>query len=242
MGESFGRYRIGNDDAIFPYISSCNIACGFHGGDPIVIERTLLSAIEHNVRIGAHPSYPDRQGFGRRYMHLSEEELRGYVRYQVAVIKALAMANGGTLEYVKPHGALYNRIASNRGTARVVYESILELDPELKVMGLAGSHTAEIAAEVGVDHIAEAFADRRYEPDGQLRSRSLNGAVIEDPDQAAQQVLDIVIKGEVRTFEGKMIPLKPQSICIHGDTSSAVAIARRIDQVLKQNSITRTAR
>ena len=237
MGESYGRFVVGRDVDIFPYISSCNIACGFHGGDPVVIERTIDLAIKNGVRIGAHPSYPDLHGFGRRFMDIDLTDLQSIIRYQVAAIKGLVEIKGGQLKYVKPHGALYNRIATDENTATAVYQAIYAFDSSLAVMGLAGTHTLRIANEVGITHIAEAFADRRYTPDGNLKSRSLSGAVITDPELAAEQVLNLVLRKQVVSDGGSEIPVDAQSICIHGDTATAVEIAQHIQTVLSENSI-----
>lgn len=238
MGESYGRYSVGNDAAIFPYISSCNVACGYHGGDPLTIDNTLGLAAKHQTRLGAHPSYPDLIGFGRRVMDMSDTELSASIRYQVCAIRGLSEYHGIVLEYVKPHGALYNKIASDPHTARVVYSAIRSVDPNLSVMGLAGSLTADIAGEIGITHIAEAFADRRYTDEGHLVSRQHPGAVISDPAEAAAQVLDIVLKQTVRSVDGNEVQLRADSVCIHGDTPTAIEIAKEVRRLLKSNGIT----
>ena len=174
MGESYGRYQLGNDEKMMSYISSCNIACGFHGGDPLVMERTLQQAIEHGVQIGAHPSYPDRSGFGRRKMDVDKQELKAIIKYQIAAIQGMAQSLNAKVSYVKPHGALYNRAASDPIEAATILKAIHEIDPELILMGLAGSLVEAMAHEKGQPFIAEAFADRRYDKNGQLVARSIH--------------------------------------------------------------------
>lgn len=241
MGESYGNFKIGNDSAIFPYITSCNIACGYHGGDPLHIEKTIQGALAYGVQIGAHPSYPDLVGFGRRNMQVPEEELRALVKYQIAALKGMVESLGGQLRYVKPHGALYNTAAQQDREATAIIRAIQEVDESLYLMGLAGSPIAQLAAERKIRFVAEAFADRKYMADGRLRSRSLTGAVIESPEEAAKQVVDIVLNQQVETYEGNYWTLEAQSICIHGDNPAAVAVLRAIDSQLAENGITKVA-
>lgn len=233
MGESFGNYRIGNDQEMMPYITAANIACGMHGGDPYQIEKTINLALEHQVNIGAHPGYPDLQGFGRRVIPMKNDELSSYVKYQVAAVKGLVEANGGQMLYVKPHGALYNHMAQNKEPAQVVIEAIKSIDPELCIMGLAGSHMNSLCKQNNMQFISEAFADRTYEDNGQLRSRNLAGALITQASQAQRQVLEILNHNRVKAYSGKQIALAAQSFCIHGDNESAVEIARSIYQAIK---------
>jgi UPF0271 protein len=228
MGESYGQFKVGNDQAIFPYISSCNIACGFHGGDPLQIEQTIKGALEHNLRIGAHPSYPDLAGFGRRKMTLVAAELKATIKYQVAALKGMVESLGGQLSYVKPHGALYNEMAKNREEAIPVIEAILMIDPSLSLMGLAGSHLIEIAKEKQINFIAEAFGDRCYESNGQLVPRTEKGAVIYQPEQAVQQIVSIMRDQKIESADGFFIPIHAQSICIHGDNPAAVDILKKL--------------
>ncbi|MEL6867249.1 MAG: 5-oxoprolinase subunit PxpA [Bacteroidota bacterium] len=228
MGESYGRFKVGNDEALFPWISSCNIACGFHGGDPWHIEQTIKSALKHNLRIGAHPSYPDLAGFGRRAMQIVPSELKSIIKYQIAAVKGLTESLGGSLTYVKPHGALYNTAAKTETEATVIMEAIREIDDSLLLMGLAGSPIEQWAKDHKIPFIAEAFADRQYTPEGRLMSRQLSGALIQDPLQAAQQVMDIATNQKVQTANGSYIPLKAQSICIHGDNPAALEILKQI--------------
>lgn len=237
MGESFGQYKIGNDETLMPFITSANIACGFHGGDPVHIEKTIKNAIKYNVQIGAHPSYPDLAGFGRRYMDVKMDELKSILKYQIAAIKGLAKSNGGKLKYVKPHGALYNQAAKDEGTTLAIINAIKEMDADLILMGLAGSITEEVAKGNNIKFIAEAFADRQYEPSGQLMSRAKEGAVIHDGAKAVEQVLSIVLNKCVHTIGREKVPINAQSICIHGDNQQAQNILEQIDIALKENQI-----
>ncbi|RMG76868.1 MAG: LamB/YcsF family protein [Bacteroidetes bacterium] len=241
MGESYGAFRVGNDEAIMPFITSASIACGFHGGDPVHIEKTIRMALERGVRIGAHPSYPDLQGFGRRPMNLSAGDLRAFLRYQIAALKGMTESLGGQLAYVKPHGALYNAAATDPQTARVVAETVRDMGGGLSLMGLAGSVVAGVAAETDVPFIGEAFADRRYEASGQLRSRALPDAVISEPEQAAGQVLSCVQKHKVVSYAGTEISVNAQSMCIHGDNPAAVEILKSIDRALALHGIQKKA-
>lgn len=241
MGESFGNFTIGNDEKVFPYISSCNIACGFHGGDPWHIEQTIKGALAHGVQIGAHPSYPDLAGFGRRFMQVKPEELKAIVKYQVAALKGMTESLGGKLAYVKPHGALYNTAARQKAEALAIIGAIQDIDPTLILMGLAGSPIEALAREMDIPFVAEAFADRKYMRDGSLRSRTLDGAVIESPEKATAQVLSIVLDHEVQSYDGNSIPLKAQSICIHGDNRQVEALLQAIDAGLAKAGILKTA-
>lgn len=237
MGEGYGRYQIGNDEVVFPHITSANIACGFHGGDPFQIEKTILGALEHQVQIGAHPGYPDLMGFGRRNMQIPPEELKAIIKYQIAALKGLTESHGSQLTYVKPHGALYNTMAQDLQEAETVVEAILEMDPKLSIMGLAGSHVQQVVEKKGGQFIAEAFADRRYEADGKLRSRTKQHSVIHDPEIVGQQVLSIAKNQQVTAFDGSQIPIHAQSICIHGDNPNVAAILTEITLILAEAGI-----
>lgn len=237
MGESFGNYDIGADKKIFPFITSCNVACGFHAGDPVHIEETLRMAIEHQVEIGAHPSYPDLVGFGRRYLKMSRHELRASIKYQIAAVKGMAESLGGKITYVKPHGALYVRAADDADEAMVILEAVREIDKQLVVMGLAGSKMQEVAEQVDMEFIAEAFADRRYNKKGRLVDRSEKGAVIEEPGEAAAQVVSLVRKQMVQTSDYEPVSIMAKSICIHGDNPSVLHILRAIDEALSERNI-----
>lgn len=239
MGESYGNYTIGNDLAIFPHITSCNIACGMHAGDPYQIEKTIDLAIEHGVQIGAHPGYPDLQGFGRRVLPMSSSELSSFIKYQVAALKGLVESKGHKLTYVKPHGALYNEMAQNKQVAQTTVKAIRSIDPDLRVMGLAGGHMLEVCQAEGMTFIAEAFADRQYESNGQLRARNLEGAVLHDPEKAAEQVLTIVRDKKTFSLEGREVQIEAQSFCIHGDNPAATTILRKITELLELNGISK---
>ena len=237
MGESFGNYQIGNDREIFPYITSSNIACGFHGGDPMHMEQTILAAIEHGVQVGAHPGFPDLAGFGRRKMELPLKELKAVVKYQLGAIKGIAESLGTSVGYVKPHGALYNMAADDEGISKTLIEATREIDSNLWIMGLAGSLFQELCKAENMPFVAEAFADRRYQPNGRLRSRLLEGAVLTDLEIISQQVLDIVLKQEIKAYNGSSVKLEAESICIHGDNPAAVDILKAIDLALHQNEV-----
>ncbi|MFK7983343.1 MAG: 5-oxoprolinase subunit PxpA [Saprospiraceae bacterium] len=240
MGESYGNYKIGNDDQVMPYITSCNVACGFHGGDPLQIEKTIKNALKYGLQIGAHPGLPDLQGFGRRRMQIPADELRAIIKYQIAAIKGITESLGGKLTYVKPHGALYNMAADDAAIAQSIVQAIQEIDEAMAFMGLAGSEPMEqTAKKAGIRFIAEAFADRRYTPNGRLQSRSIEGAVIHDVQKAAAQVLALAKDKQVTSSENTILNLAAQSICIHGDNPKIGAILQAIDIVLSKNKISK---
>ena len=225
MGESFGRYRLGADEVMMPYITSANIACGYHAGDTLVMDRTVRLAAKHGVAVGAHPGFPDLMGFGRRAMQLSSEEIENYVLYQVGALAAFARAAGVELGHVKPHGALYNMAAKDMELSRAIVRGVARFSGEVIVVCLAGSATIEAAGEAGLRVAREGFADRTYNPDGTLRSRTLPGALIENPKAAAEQAIRMVRDGVVVAHTGLEIPLQVNTICVHGDSKGAVQIA-----------------
>lgn len=231
MGESYGQFKVGNDQALFPYISSCNIACGFHGGDPLTIQQTIQQALLHKVNIGAHPSYPDLAGFGRRKMSLSTAELCANILYQVAAIKGMVESMGGQLAHIKPHGALYHQLSSDKAAALSVFNTIQSINPQLPLIGMAGSPLEQWAQESKIPFIAEAFADRRYIAPNQLMPRQQKGAVIQDPTEAVAQVQGILEQQKINTPNGSY-PMRAQSICIHGDNPAALAILKALHKVL----------
>jgi len=237
MGESFGPYRLGNDELLLPYITSANIACGYHAGDPLVMERTVRLAVQHNVALGAHPGLPDLAGFGRRPMQLSPEEIENIVLYQIGALAAFARAAGRALTHVKPHGALYNMACTDIESARAIARGVARAGEELILVGLAGSALPEAAQEAGLRSAREGFADRAYQADGSLRSRRLPGAVIEDPAAAAAQALQIVRDGAVTTFAGGTRALEVDTLCIHGDNPAALAIVQAIRRRLAEAGI-----
>lgn len=236
MGESYGRFQVGNDQALMPYISSCNIACGFHGGDPYTIEKTIDLALQHNISIGAHPSYPDLMGFGRRYMLIPEHELSSIIKYQVSALKSLVESKGAKLSHVKPHGALYNRMAVDPREATTVINAIKAMDSDLPVMILSSSVAQTIAVELNRPFIAEAFIDRAYESATGLAPRSLPNAVLHDPKVAFKQLEGIVINQRLKLYDNTYVSIKAQSYCIHGDNPKALDILREIEQQLFANN------
>jgi len=245
MGESFGRYTIGNDAAMMPYVTSANIACGLHAGDPLVMERTVRLAQEHGVGIGAHPGFPDLQGFGRRAMQLTPEEVEAFVLYQIGALAAFAKGAGAELVHVKPHGALYNLAARDRSLAEAIARAVARFSRgsaslttgQLILVGLANSLLVEAGLEAGLPVAREAFADRAYEADGSLRSRRLPGAVLEDPAQAAEQAVRIVRDGLVIAYTGEEVAVRAETICLHGDTPTAVEIAKTVRRELEAAGI-----
>ncbi len=237
LGESYGKMTSQYDEIIMPYLSSCNIACGFHSGDPVTIERTIQMAIDHNVAIGAHPSFPDLQGFGRRVMHIPPTELTAIIRYQIAALKGMTNALGGTLHHVKPHGALYNFAAKNEAAAQAIIDAIKSIDQQLIVYGLPGSFLEKQAKKANQFFAKEAFADRRYERDGSLRARTHEGAVIEQENEVLAQVKMMVTEKQIKTHNGEIIPLQADTICLHSDTQGAAKLARQIHEMLTSNAI-----
>jgi UPF0271 protein len=237
MGESFGAYRLGNDEALMGLITSANIACGAHAGDPLVMDRTVRLAVRHGVRIGAHPGFPDLVGFGRRAMQLAPEEIENTVLYQVGALAAFARSASSELAHVKPHGALYNMAARDIEVARAVVRGVARYSGSLIVVGLAESALVEAAREAGLRTAREGFADRAYEADGSLRSRKLEDAVIHDPETAAEQAIRIARDGAVTAHTGEEIPLQVDTICIHGDTPGAVEIVTAIRRRLENAGI-----
>lgn len=237
MGESFGAYRIGNDTAIMPFITSANIACGFHAGDPLVMDATVQLAMEHGVSVGAHPGYPDLQGFGRRNMDLASEEVEAFTLYQVAALAGFGRARGIELAHVKPHGALYNQAASDHTLALAIARGVARFSRNLVLVGLAGSMLVEMGTEAGLRVAAEAFADRVYNPDGSLRSRRLPGALIEAPQAALQQALRLVQEGAAVTRDGQTVRVKVDTLCIHGDNPAAPQIAQALRKGLEIEGI-----
>lgn len=232
LGESFGAYQIGHDASVLKFISSANIACGFHAGDPMVMKRTVAEALKNNVALGAHPGFPDLMGFGRRNIHISPEELKAYVLYQVGALKAFAEAEGAVLQHVKLHGALYNMTAESEALSRAFCESVVSLDPDLTVLALSGSHTIRSAKALGLKTASEVFADRAYTINGQLVNRQLSGAVIHDEQAILERVIHMVKHRKVKTIEGEWISLEVDSICLHGDHPEAVALSQAIRQIL----------
>ncbi len=237
LGESFGRYKLGLDERVMKYISSANVATGWHAGDPVVMRKTVRLAKENDVAVGAHPGYPDLLGFGRRYMKLSPEEARNYILYQVGALHAFARAEGLELQHVKPHGALYNALVREEELARAVIEGIVDFDKNLIFVALSGSRPAEMAGEMGVKVAHEVFADRAYNPDGTLVSRSKPGAVIQDKNEIVERVVSMVKDGGVKAINGEWVELRADSICVHGDNPKAVEITAHIRRILEEEGV-----
>lgn len=226
MGESFGAFQMGQDKAILPFISSANIACGFHAGDPRVMKQTVQLAIHHGVAIGAHPGLPDLQGFGRRNISITPEEAYDMVVYQIGALYGFIQAAGGTMQHVKPHGALYNMAATNHELAAAIAEAVYAISPRLMLYGLAGSALISAAERTGLHAVAEVFSDRSYQPDGTLTPRHLPDALISDPQLAVAQVMRMVADGTGDT------------VCIHGDGPHATSFASAIYHALQKEKIT----
>jgi len=239
MGESYGRWTLGHDEEVMPHITSANVACGFHGGDPHVMRKTVELAVTHGVAIGAHPGLPDLMGFGRRRMEVSAAELKDYHRYQTGALAAFAKAAGTKLQHVKAHGIQYHMFEENLELGRASAEQVLELDPELILMTMAMTKYDAEARKTKARIAAEGFADRVYADDGQLVTRKLGkDALVSDPAKAADQAVRMVMEGKVRTITGKVIDVKIQTICIHGDSPGAEKIVAAVrDGLVKAGAI-----
>lgn len=237
LGESFGQYTIGADEQILEYVTSANIACGFHAGDPTVMRKTVRMALDKGVKIGAHPGLQDLAGFGRRPMAISAAEAYDLVIYQIGALSAFLKAEGGTMQHVKPHGALYNMAAKNTELSESIAKAVYDVDPNLVLFGLSGSELALAGERIGLQVAHEVFSDRTYQTDGTLTSRSEPHALIEEDEQAVQQVVRMVREGKVRTVQGEDIKLKADTVCIHGDGSHALQFARTITAKLKEAGI-----
>jgi UPF0271 protein len=240
MGESFGSFVMGMDSEVMPHITSANIACGMHAGDPTGIVRTVRSAAEHGVGLGAHPGLPDLVGFGRRKMDVTAEEVYHDVLYQVAALKGIAEAHGAGLQHVKPHGALYHMVLEDESIARGVAQAVAKLDPELICVTLAGPKgdlMAEACRQTGLRVAREGFPDRAYNADGTLVSRRLPGAVVEDPGEVAQRALHMAKSNQALTADGTRVDLQAQTLCVHGDTPSAVELVKSIRATLEKEGL-----
>jgi 5-oxoprolinase (ATP-hydrolysing) subunit A len=237
LGEGFGAWRMGDDRAILAHVSSANIACGFHAGDPQTIAATVREAVNRGVAIGAHPSFPDLQGFGRRNMQLSHDELYNLMVYQVGALQAFAKAAGVPLAHVKPHGALYNMAAKDLGLALALCRAVRDVDASLVFYGLAGSAMVTAARETGLAVAEEVFADRSYQDDGTLTPRNQPGAMITDVEAAVDQVLGMLRDGVVRSRGGVQVPVRADTLCLHGDQPGAVQFAQRIHAALLDQGV-----
>lgn len=237
LGEGYGQWKMGDDAAMLAIVSSANVACGFHAGDPAGILKTLKAAKDNNVTVGAHVSYPDIVGFGRRNMDVASDELIADVIYQIGALKGLAAAAGVEVRYVKPHGALYNTIAHDERQGLAVIEAILAVDRNLALVGLAGSNIVRLAQQKGLRTVAEAFADRAYTPEGVLVSRREKGSVLHDEKLIAERMLQLVTKGVLPAIDGTITRIEADSICVHGDSPGAVEMARVLRATLEQAGI-----
>jgi len=237
MGEGFGAWSMGQDEALLELVTSANIACGYHAGDPATMTRVVRLAVAKGVAVGAHPSLPDLQGFGRRTMAISPEEARGMTLYQMGALEAFARAAGGRLSHVKAHGALYNMAAKDRRLADAIASAVRDFDPSLILVGLSGSELIKAGRALGLTCASEVFADRGVEPDGSLTPRGRPGAMIEDEDLAVARVLRMVLEGKVTGRDGADVAIQADTVCIHGDQPKALAFARRLRQALAQAGI-----
>jgi 5-oxoprolinase (ATP-hydrolysing) subunit A len=237
LGESFGAWTMGLDAELLAYLSSANIACGWHAGDPAVMERSVRAALAAGVALGAHPGYPDLTGFGRRSMALSAEEVYGAVLYQTGALRAFAEAAGGRLSHVKPHGALYNDAAADATKARAVARAVKAAGSGLFLVGPPDSALSAAAAEIGLPYAREFFADRAYGDDGRLVPRALPGAVIHDKDQAVRRTLEALQSGAVASINGRPVTIGFDTICLHGDNPEALSFARGLRSALESAGI-----
>lgn len=237
LGESFGAYKIGNDEKVLENVSSVNIACGFHAGDPVVMNKTVKNAIENNVAIGAHPGFLDLVGFGRRKMHISLEEAENYIVYQVSALQGFVKSYGGTLQHVKPHGALYNMAAVDLDLALAIAKGVKRVDENLILMGLAGSKLIEAGKMLDLKVASEVFADRAYTDEGTLVPRSMEGAVIKDPELAVKRAINMFTNNYVESINGKKLTINADTICVHGDNEEALNFVRKIKAELEASGL-----
>ena len=238
MGESFGAYQLGLDEQVMPLITSANVACGFHAGDPQVLRRSVDLARKHGAAIGAHVSFPDLVGFGRREMNATPLEVENDTLYQLGAIGGFCRAAGVPLRHIKPHGALYNMAQKDRTLAEAIVRAVVAFDPSLLVFAQPGSALEAAAVAAGLTAVGEVFADRAYNADGTLASRKLPGAVIHDPEQVAERAVLMVTSGSVTAIDGTVVPLRAETICVHGDTPGALDLIRRIRQRLGESGVT----
>lgn len=237
IGESFGNYILGMDEEVLKYITSANIACGWHAGDAMVMDKTVLLAKRLNTAIGVHPGFPDLMGFGRREMKVTYEEAKNYIKYQIGALWAFAKSYGVKLQHVKPHGAFYNMAAKDAQMAKAIAEAVYEVDNELILVGLANSEMIKMGKEMELKVANEVFADRAYNPDGTLVSRNIKGAVIHDKDVAIDRVIRMVKDNKVTSVTGEDINIQADTICVHGDNPSAVLFVQEIRKALEKENI-----
>ncbi len=237
MGESFGAYTLGSDAELLDYVTSANIACGFHAGDPATMRQTVKLALEKNVGIGVHPGLQDLMGFGRREMQISPQEAYDLVVYQIGALYAFVKSEGGKIQHVKPHGALFNMASKNVALSEAIAEAVYKVDPELILFGLAGGELVKAGKKIGLRSASEVFSDRTYQEDGTLTSRRLDNAVIKDHDVAVHQVIKMVKEGKVKSVQGTEVSIQADTICIHGDGESALEFAQYITTAFRKEGI-----
>lgn len=237
LGESFGSYKLGMDEEVLQYVSSANIACGWHAGDPMVMDKTVRLAVEHQVGLGAHPGFHDLEGFGRRSISLSPQEAKNYVIYQVGALAAFASAHGTRLQHVKAHGALYNMAAKDYQLALAICEGVAAVDPELIILGLANSQWIRAGKDVGIPVRSEIFGDRAYQEDGTLVPRSQPGAVLYDKEFVIERAIRMIQEHKVESITGKEIPIDPDSLCVHGDSPMALEFVKTLRAAFGENGI-----
>ncbi|MCM3723268.1 LamB/YcsF family protein [Solibacillus isronensis] len=237
LGESFGRYKLGEQEEILRYVTSANIACGFHAGDPSVMRETVELAIKNNVQIGAHPGLPDLNGFGRREMNILWQEAYDLIVYQIGALQGFLTAKGVMMQHVKPHGALYNMAAVNEELADAIAKAVYDISPELLLYGLASSQLTAAGEKYGLHTVHEVFADRTYQADGTLTSRTMPNALITDEAKAIAQIIEMVKEGTVTSVQQTKVALQAHSICVHGDEEHAVQFAKRARQELEQQGV-----
>lgn len=238
LGESYGRWQLGDDEALLRVVTSANVACGFHAGDPATLVRTCALAAEQGVSVGAQVGYHDLAGFGRHFVDVSPDDLYADVVYQIGALDAAARSQGTRVRYVKPHGALYNTVVHHQGQAAAVVRAVSELDPTLPLLGLPGSVLLDLAEDAGIPTVREAFADRAYTDDGTLAPRSEPGAVLHDADEIADRARRMVVEGVVETTSGDTVAVDADSVCLHGDSPDAVAAATAVRAVLADAGVT----
>ena len=237
LGESFGRYTLGMDADILQLVSSANVACGYHASDPLVMNKTIAMAKETGVRVGAHPGFPDLMGFGRRNMDVSPAEAKAYTLYQLGALDAFCKAHGVKMQHVKPHGAMYNMAVKDYALSKAICEAIYEYDKDLIVMALSGGELVHAAEDMGLKVAREVFADRAYEEDGSLVNRRKEGAMITDENEAIARVVRMIKEHKVTAITGKDIPIKADSVCVHGDGVKALAFVKKIRETLTAEGV-----
>lgn len=237
IGESFGTYTLGDDNEILKYVTAAQVACGWHAGDPMVMDRVVKLAAERGVAVGAHPSFPDLMGFGRRRMILSFDEAKNYVKYQIGALSAFTRTYGVPIHHMAPHGAMGNMVQDDRQLARAICEAVYEIDPEIIVYYCAGAVLGEEAEKIGLRTACEIFADRAYEDDLSLRSRKLPGAMITDEEESIRRCIRMVKEGKVKSYSGKDLDIKGDTLCVHGDGPKAIAFVKRIREEFTKEGI-----